>query len=111
MTSRREPGRRSGQRARAEHARGKRLFHDVLDGQFKEDSYDSALAESSIGLFKTEVIRQRGPWRSLEAVEFAALEWVDWFNNRWLLEWSGRVPPAEAEAAYYARTRESARAA
>lgn len=66
------------------------------------DSYDNALAETVIGLFKTEVIRPRGPWRSLEAVEFATLEWVDWFNNRRLLEPIGHVPPAEAEAAYYA---------
>jgi transposase InsO family protein len=65
------------------------------------DSYDDALAETVIGLFKTEVIRLRGPWRSLEAVEFATLEWVDWFNDRRLLEPIGYVPPAEAEAAYY----------
>ena len=63
------------------------------------DSYDNALAETIIGLFKTEVIRRRGPWRSLEAVEFATLEWVDWFNNRRLLEPIGNMPPAEAEAA------------
>jgi transposase InsO family protein len=66
------------------------------------DSYDNALAETVIGLFKTEVIHRRGPWRSLEAVEFATLEWVDWFNTRRLLEPIGHVPPAEAEAAYYA---------
>ena len=54
-----------------------------------------------IGLFKTEVIRPRGPWRSLEAVEFATLEWVDWFNHRRLLEPIGHIPPAEAEVAYY----------
>ena len=58
-------------------------------------SYDNALAESIIGLYKTEVIRRRGPWRSLEAVEFATLEWVDWFNHRRLLESIGYVPPAE----------------
>ena len=67
------------------------------------DSYDNALAETVIGLFKTEVIHQRGPWRSFEAVEFATLEWVDWFNYRRLLEPIGNVPPAEAEAAYYAQ--------
>jgi transposase InsO family protein len=67
------------------------------------DSYDNALAETVIGLFKTEVIRRRGPWRSLEAVEFATLEWVDWFNNRRLLEPIGNMPPAEAEARYYAQ--------
>ena len=67
------------------------------------DSYDNALAETVIGLFKTEVIHRRGPWRSFEAVEFATLEWVDWFNNRRLLEPIGNIPPAEAEAAYYAK--------
>ena len=66
------------------------------------DSYDNALAESIIGLFKAEVIRRAGPWRNLEAVEFATLEWVDWFNHRRLLEPIGYVPPAEAEAKYYA---------
>jgi putative transposase len=64
------------------------------------DAYDNALAETVIGLFKTEVIRRRGPWRSLEAVEFATLAWVDWFNNRRLLEPIGYVPPAEYEARY-----------
>ena len=57
----------------------------------------NALAESVIGLFKTEVIRRCGPWRSLEAVEFATLEWVDWFNHRRWLEPIGYVPPAEYE--------------
>jgi transposase InsO family protein len=66
------------------------------------DSYDNALAETVIGLFKTEVIRRRGPWRSLEAVEIATLEWVDWFNHRRLLEPIGNIPPAEAEQRYYA---------
>jgi transposase InsO family protein len=65
------------------------------------DSYDNALAESVIGLFKTEVIRRQGPWRHLEAVEFATLDWVDWFNHRRLLEPIGYVPPAEYEAHYY----------
>ena len=65
------------------------------------DSYDNALAESVIGLFKTEVIQRQGPWRSLEAVEFATLAWVDWFNTRRLLEPIGYVPPAEYEARYY----------
>jgi transposase InsO family protein len=67
------------------------------------DSYDNALAESIIGLFKTEVIQRKGPWRYLEAVEFATLEWVDWFNHRRLLEPIGDVPPAEYEARYYQR--------
>lgn len=66
------------------------------------DSYDNALAESINGLYKAEVIHRRGPWRSLEAVEFATLEWVDWFNNQRLLEPIGNIPPAEAEALYYA---------
>ncbi len=66
------------------------------------DSYDNALAETVIGLFKTEVIHRRGPWRSLEAVEFATLEWVEGFNTRRGLEPIGHVPPAEAEKAYYA---------
>ena len=65
------------------------------------DSYDNALAESVIGLFKAEVIRRKGPWRSLEAVEFATLTWVDWFNHRRLLGPIGYVPPAEYEARYY----------
>ncbi len=65
------------------------------------DSYDNALAESVIGLYKTEVIRHRGPWRQLEAVEFATLEWVDWFNHRRLLGPIGHVPPVEFEQQYY----------
>ncbi len=65
------------------------------------DSYDNALAESVIGLFKTEVIRRRGPWRNIDAVEYATLAWVDWFNNRRLLGPIGYVPPAEFEQAYY----------
>ena len=65
------------------------------------DSYDNALAESVIGLFKTEVIRRLGPWRHLEAVEFATLDWVAWFHHRRLLEPIGYVPPAEYEARYY----------
>jgi transposase InsO family protein len=65
------------------------------------DSYDNALAESVIGLFKTEVIQRKGPWRHLDAVEFATLEWVDWFNMRRLLEPIGYVPPAAYEARYY----------
>jgi len=65
------------------------------------DSYDNALAETINGLYKTEVIRRRGSWRSLETVEFATLDWVDWFNNRRLFEPIGNIPPAEAEARYY----------
>jgi putative transposase len=65
------------------------------------DSYDNALAESVIGLYKTEVIRAQGPWRHVEAVEFATLAWVDWFNTRRLLAPIGYVPPVEYEDAYY----------
>jgi putative transposase len=65
------------------------------------DSYDNALAETINGLYKAEVIHRRGPWRSFEAVEFATLEWVDWFNHRRLLEPIGNIPPAEAEQKYY----------
>jgi transposase InsO family protein len=59
-------------------------------------SYDNALAETINGLFKAEVIHRRGPWRSFDAVEYATLVWVDWFNNRRLLEPIGNIPPAEA---------------
>jgi putative transposase len=59
------------------------------------------LAESVIGLYKTEVIRRQGPWRDRDSVEFATLNWVDWFNNRRLLEPIGYIPPAEFEALYY----------
>ena len=74
------------------------------------DSYDNALAETIIGLYKTEVIRHRGPWKGRDAVEYATLEWVDWFNNRRLLESIGNIPPKEREAEYY-RLSESSRAA
>ena len=72
------------------------------------DSYDNALAETINGLYKTEVIRRRGPWRNIDAVEYATLEWVDWFNNRRLLEPIGDVPPAELEMAYYQQQEELA---
>lgn len=75
------------------------------------DSYDNALAETINGLFKAEVIHRRGPWRSFEAVEYATLEWVDWFNNRRLLEPIGNIPPAEAEANFYAALERSDMAA
>lgn len=67
------------------------------------DSYDNAEAETIIGLFKTEVIRRKGPWKGLDDVEYATLEWVDWFNHRRLLEPIGYLPPAEFEAAHYAQ--------
>jgi putative transposase len=66
-------------------------------------AYDNALAETIIGLYKTELIRRRGPWKGLDQVEYATLEWVDWFNHRRLLEPIGHVPPAEFEAAYHQR--------
>jgi putative transposase len=75
------------------------------------DSYDNALAETIIGLYKTEVIRRRGPWRGIDAVEFATLDWVDWFNNRRLLEPIGWVPPVEYEQAYYVSQQAAAKAA
>jgi putative transposase len=75
------------------------------------DSYDNALAETINGLYKAEVIWRRGPWRNFETVEFATLEWVDWFNNKRLLELIGNIPPAEAEARYYAQIVEPALAA
>jgi transposase InsO family protein len=68
------------------------------------DSYDNAMAESIIGLFKTELIRRRGPWRGLDAVELATMEWVDWYNNRRLFEAIGDIPPAEAETNHYPTT-------
>jgi putative transposase len=64
------------------------------------DSYDNALAETIIGLYKTELVRRRGPWKGIDEVEYATLEWVDWFNHRRLLEPIGYVPPAEFEAAF-----------
>lgn len=75
------------------------------------DSYDNALAETINGLYKAEVIHRRGPWRNFDTVEFATLEWVDWFNNRRLLEPIGNIPPAEAEERYYATLDDTAMAA
>ena len=72
------------------------------------DSYDNALAETINGLYKTEVIRRRDPWKNIEDVEYATLKWVDWFNNRRLLEPIGNVPPAEYEMMYYRQLKESA---
>jgi putative transposase len=66
------------------------------------DSFDNALAETINGLYKTELIKPRGPWRTLDAVEFATAEWVDWFNHRRLYEYCGDIPPAEAENLHYA---------
>ena len=73
--------------------------------------YDNALGETINGLFKAEVIHRRDPWRNAEAVEFATLEWVHWFNTQRILEPIGHIPPAEAEARYYAQSDEPAMAA
>ena len=75
------------------------------------DSYDNALAETVVGLFKTEVIRQRGPWKNVEDVEYAMLAWVDWFNHRRLLEPIGDIPPVEKETEYYRQLEGSGMAA
>jgi len=75
------------------------------------DSYDNALAETINGLYKTEVIRRQGPWRGIDEVEYATLVWVDWFNNKRLLEPLGWVPPAEYEEAFYERLATGQRAA
>ena len=72
------------------------------------DSYDNALAETINGLYKTEVIRRRGPWKNIDDVEYATLEWVDWFNNRRILGPIGNIPPAEYELMYYQQLEESA---
>ena len=71
------------------------------------DIYDNALAETINGLYKAEVIWRKGPWKSMDAVEYATLEWVDWFNHRRLLEPIGNIPPAEAEANYFAVRRKT----
>jgi putative transposase len=75
------------------------------------DAYDNALAETINGLFKAEVIRARGPWKGVEDVEYATLDWVDWFNNRRLLEPIGNIPPAEFEMQYYNLLEKAARIA
>jgi transposase InsO family protein len=89
--------------------------HSAQQNQLKflldEHRSINALAETINGLYKTEVIHRRGPWRSFEAVEFATLEWVDWFNNRRLLAPIGYIPPAEAEERYYASVDHPAMAA
>lgn len=73
------------------------------------DSYDNALAETIIGLYKTELIQQQGPWRRVDSVEYPTLCWVDWFNNRRLLEPIGNIPPAELERAYHVGQQVAAR--
>jgi len=74
------------------------------------DAYDNALAESVIGLYKTELIKPRGPWRTAEQVEIATLRYVDWFNRQRLFEACGDIPPAELEAAYYRQNADLAEA-
>ena len=90
--------------------RNKRLAEAEMDASVGSvgDSCDNALAETINGLYKTEVIRCRGPWKNAEEVEYATLEWVDWFNNRRLLEPISDVPPAEYEMMYYRQLEESA---
>lgn len=83
----------------------------VIKGMIAGHALDNALAETSNGLYKAEVIHRRGPWKNFDAVEFATLEWVDWFNHRRLLEPIGNIPPAEAEAQYYAALEQPALAA
>jgi hypothetical protein len=77
---------------------------DLGFGWQRWGSSDNALAETINGLYKTELIKHRGPWRTVEQVEFATAEWVDWFNYRRLYEYCGDIPPAELEAAYYIQT-------
>jgi putative transposase len=67
------------------------------------DAYDNALAETINGLYKTEVIRRRSSWKTMEEVEMETLKWVDWFNHRRLLEPIGNIPPAEAEENYHTK--------
>ncbi len=71
-------------------------------------SYDNALAESINGLYKTEVIRRRGPWRNVDAVEIATAEWVEWYNHRRLNEYCGDMPPVVLEQVHYAHQQTSA---
>ena len=97
------------------HPNGKRLganHADRLDLPILCHGFNlQALAETINGLYKAEVIHRRGPWRSLEAVEYATLEWVDWFNNRRLLEPIGNIPPAEAEQRWWDEQEQAAIAA
>jgi putative transposase len=71
------------------------------------DSYDNALAESVIGLYKTELVRKQAPWKTIDDLEIATLTWVDWYNHRRLHSSIGNVPPAEFEALYYANPESS----
>ncbi len=83
---------------------GEALDHAGVAGSVGStgDSYDNALAETINGLYKTELIKPRKPWRTIDDVEIATAEWVDWFNHRRLYEYCGDIPPAELEETYYA---------
>jgi transposase InsO family protein len=83
----------------------------ALRSALRSAAFSSFLLCFSSGLYNAEIIHRRGPWRSFEAVEFATLEWVDWFNNRRPLESIGNIPPAEAEERYYAMLEQPAMAA
>ena len=93
-------------RSRSEHASAPSTPSAARRARYAPlgDSYGNALAETINGLYNAEVIHRRGPWRSFEAVEFATLEWVDWFNNRRLLEPISNIPSVEAEEQHYAIT-------
>jgi putative transposase len=67
------------------------------------DAYDNALAETTIGLYKTELIKPRGPWKTADQVEVATLEWIDWYNHHRLHQACGDIPPAELETAHHRR--------
>lgn len=97
LAKRADPMRQSD-RARRDEA----LLPEIRSCAYSRRTGASTVAETINGLFKAEVIHRRGPWRSIEAVEYATLEWVDWFNNRRLLEPIGNIPPSEAEANFYA---------
>lgn len=80
------------------------LRGETLEGML-DDIVECFVFHRFNGLYKAEVIHRLGPWRNLQAVEMATLEWVGWFNNRRLFGHIGNIPPDEAEAAYYSITR------
>ena len=92
-----------GTRARPRHSHTERLAEAGIEPPVGSigDSYDNALAETTNGLYKAELIHRRAPWKTREAVELATLKWVSWFNYHRLLEPIGYLPPAEAEANYW----------
>ena len=92
-----------GTRARPRHSHTERLAEAGIEPPVGSigDSYDNALAETTNGLYKAELIHRRAPWKTREAVELATLKWVSWFNHHRLLEPIGYIPPAEAEANYW----------